>query len=101
MISASPHLYRHEAKKKGIPPEIVQRAIDQSAKPETDGLPAILTLRHLAHLSGANYKYIREIVTRKIDPYRVFNIQKRSGGQRVIAAPEPQLAALQRWIVDT
>jgi RNA-directed DNA polymerase len=100
MISASPHLYRKSAKDKGIRPEIVERALQQSKRPEEQGLPAILTLGHLAHLTGADYQYLREIVTRERDAYRTFIIRKRNGGQRLIAAPEPKLVAVQRWIVD-
>jgi RNA-directed DNA polymerase len=100
MIAASPHLYRQQAAQLGISPQIVEYAIAQSAAPEKQKLPGILTLRHLAHLSGADYTYLRKITTRRHDAYRLFNVQKRSGGHRLIAAPEPHLAAIQRWIVD-
>lgn len=66
--------------------------------PHKLGLPPILTLRHLAQLTGANYSYLRDIITRQHDGYRSFAIKKRGGGQRSIAAPEPMLAAVQRWI---
>jgi RNA-directed DNA polymerase len=100
MIVTSPHLYRRAAKSRGVPPEIVSRALQQSKAPERQGLPAILTLAHLAHLTGATYQYLRDIVARERDAYRTFVIRKRRGGQRLIAVPEPQLAAVQRWIVD-
>jgi RNA-directed DNA polymerase len=98
MISTSPHHYRQQAASLGITREVVQRAIEQAAAVERQGLPAILTIRHLANLTGADYKYLRSIVARARDGYTPFTIRKRSGGKRLIAAPEPQLLAVQRWI---
>ena len=100
MISASPHLYREIAAKRGIPPEVVGRAIEQAKLPQRNGLPAILTLGHLAQLTGAEYSYLRSIVSRTREGYRLFTIKKRYGGARLIAAPEPILAAVQKWIVN-
>ena len=62
------------------------------------GLPAILTLKHLAVHTGSTYQYLRTLVERQHDPYRSFKIRKRSGGFRVIVVPEPRLMAVQRWI---
>jgi RNA-directed DNA polymerase len=98
MISTSPHQYRKKAEALGIPQELVRRAVQQSETVERQGLPAILTLRHLAHLTGADYKYLCSIVARVRDGYASFTIRKRSGGKRLIATPEPQLLAVQRWI---
>lgn len=98
MISVSPHHYRKQATTLGIAQEVVRRAIEQAETVERQGLPAVLTIRHLAHLTGADYKYLRSIVTRAHDGYAPFTISKRSGGKRLIAAPEPQLLAVQRWI---
>jgi RNA-directed DNA polymerase len=100
MIGTSPNLYRQEAARKGIKSAIVENAISQAGPPEANGLPAILTLRHLAHITGIDYLYLRRITRREYDPYRIFTIRKRSGGERLIAAPEPPLGVLQRWIVD-
>ncbi|WP_288991060.1 reverse transcriptase family protein [uncultured Sphingopyxis sp.] len=38
------------------------------------------------------------IVSRSEDGYKPFTIRKKSGGGRLIAAPEPQLLSVQRWI---
>jgi RNA-directed DNA polymerase len=100
MITASPNLYRQEAAKRSIDPLIVDRALMQARPVERKNLPAILTLAHLAHLTGIQYAYLREIVERKTDPYKPFRIRKRNGGFRSIASPEPRLLALQRWIVQ-
>lgn len=99
MIVTSPHLYRRGAPK-DVSQDVVERALKQSKPPERLGLPAILTLGHFAHLTGSTYRYLREITARQRDPYRTFFIRKSNGGRRLIAVPEPQLAAIQRWIVD-
>lgn len=98
MISASPNLYRSEGAARSIDPQIVERALRQALTVERRKLPAILTLGHLAHLTGINYAYLRGIVERSADPYTPFRIGKRKGGSRLISAPEPLLLSLQRWI---
>ena len=98
MISVSPHQYQKMADALGISQQVAQRAIKQAETVERRGLPAILTIRHLAHHTGADYKYLRAIIARTQDGYTTFTIRKRSGGQRLIAVPEPQLLAVQRWI---
>jgi len=98
MISASPNLYRSEGARRSVDPVIVERALKQAAPVERRNLPAILSLAHLAHLTGIKYAYLREIAERNTDPYKPFRIGKRKGGTRLIAAPEPLLLALQRWI---
>ncbi|MEH2500219.1 RNA-directed DNA polymerase [Bradyrhizobium sp. AZCC 1678] len=98
MISASPNLYRKIGAERSIDPQIIERALKQAGPPESRGLPAVLTLRHLAHLTGASYSYLRQIVERSSDAYKPFLIRKRRGGARAISAPEPQLAAVQKWI---
>lgn len=99
MKAIPPHLYRRQA-----PPDldraIVDRALAQAAGPQSRGLPSVLTLKHLAHLTGADYGYLRAIVWREQDGYRAFTIRKRSGGQRLIASPEPVLGEVQRWIAS-
>lgn len=98
MISASPHQYRAIAQSLGVKREVVERAIKQARSAERNGLPPLLTLGHLAHVTGADYKYLRSIVARTHDGYKPFTIRKRNGGPRLIATPEPTLLAVQRWI---
>lgn len=98
MISASPHQYRKIGLAEGRSPETIRRAIAQAERAERNGAPAILTLGHLAHVTGADYLYLRSIISRAHDGYKPFKIRKRGGGGRLIAPPEPQLLAVQRWI---
>jgi len=65
-------------------------------------VPPIFSLGHLAHLSGAPYRYLREIIERQYDPYSIFTVRKRNvkSGFRTICVPPPPLMQLQRWLVD-
>ncbi|MDQ1045057.1 reverse transcriptase family protein [Streptomyces sp. V4I2] len=64
------------------------------------GLTPVLTLAHLAHLTGVHYLYLREIVQRRRDPYTEFSRPKRETGKtRTIAAPDPVLMNVQRWLL--
>lgn len=70
------------------------------------GVPPILTLRHLCHLSGASYPYLRHVIGRKskIETYRTFSIRKQGkqskNERRIISVPEPRLLILQKWIAQ-
>lgn len=97
----SPHHYRAVAKQKGLSDETVQAAIEQIEAVEEGelGLPAILSLNHLATRSRVPYLYLRNVVARyEKNTYRKFSINKRSGGRRFIHAPEAPLAHVQKWI---
>lgn len=59
----------------------------------------VVSLGQIAHETGAGYNYLREIVARRRDPYQPFEVRKRTGGFRSIAAPEPLLMDVQRWIL--
>ncbi|MBF0294195.1 MAG: RNA-directed DNA polymerase [Magnetococcales bacterium] len=77
------------------------KAIQRNAKPLADcGLPVILTLGHLAHITDVSHGILTDIIKRQIDPYRVFAIRKRNGGKRFICVPETGLLNAQRWIHD-
>ncbi|WP_307494301.1 reverse transcriptase family protein [Pseudarthrobacter niigatensis] len=64
------------------------------------GSHPVLSLNHLARLTGCSGTYLRRIVQRTYDPYADISRPKRSGGRRHISAPEPVLAGVQRWILD-
>lgn len=61
-------------------------------------VPVILTLRQLSYITDIPYKYYVRIIKRTMDPYRVFSIQKRSGGKRYICVPDEYLLMTQQWI---
>lgn len=58
-------------------------------------------LQHLASVSGVDADFLEKVVERRIDPYHEFKLLKSSGrSSRTIAAPMPDLAKAQRWILD-
>ncbi len=99
-----PHIYRAAASKAEVDPSIVDAAIKAGkiVIAKNPDVPPIFSLGHLAHLSGAPYRYLREIVERQYDPYSIFTIRKRNvkSGFRTICVPPPPLMQLQRWLVE-
>lgn len=92
------HAYLKRLRDSGAPEEYID-AVRRHAKPLADcGLPVILTLGHLAHTTATSLGVLTGIIKRRIDPYRVFAIRKRSGGKRFICVPESGLLHVQRWI---
>lgn len=61
-------------------------------------LPVILSLKHLAILSGVSYNTLNDIIYRNGDFYRVFPIKKRNGDKRWITVPNGYLMKVQKWI---
>lgn len=95
-----PELYKKVAAREGKPPEVVAEALAQARRVQSRGLPAILTLNHLALQCGVPYVILRNIVTRgQSRPYRVFRMRKRKGGYRIICVPNYVLRNTLRWIV--
>lgn len=62
------------------------------------GLPPIFEGRHLAQLLGLTGAQLFAFSSSPEDYYRSFSIPKRSGGERLVAAPQPLLLHCQRWI---
>jgi RNA-directed DNA polymerase len=103
----SSHLYRVEARKKGLPAATIEAAIAQSERVinADPSVPSILSLKHLASRCGVPYTDLREFVSRRATftsetsmPYNKFSIQKRSGGRRFLYVPNQSLMTVQRWI---
>jgi RNA-directed DNA polymerase len=99
MAHSSPHLYRQAGLSAGVDQAPIDQAVARIAYTEARGGQPILSLKHLAHLSGAPYLYLRDVVARAIDPYNDISLTKKSGGARPISAPEPVLMDVQRFIL--
>lgn len=99
MDPSTPHHYFNTGKEAGVPEPVLRASAAQIAKTQARGAGAILSLGHLAHLTGAPYLYLREIVQRRRDPYTDIARPKRAGGIRLISAPEPVLMDVQRLIL--
>jgi RNA-directed DNA polymerase len=98
MTSWTPHLFREAAKSQGVPTGAIQTLVDEGARLCANGIPVIFTLGHLAVICDVSYLYLRDVIARRFDPYRVFKIAKRSGGYRQITVPEASLMRVQKWI---
>lgn len=77
----------------------MNRALETDRRIRANGARPVLTLNHLAQLTGASWAYLREIVARRRDPYLSIRRPKRNGEMRPISSPEPVLMDVQRWIL--
>lgn len=106
MTDWRPQRFRSQGKADGIDDKILDAAVaaGEAVIAVNPSLPPIFTLRHLAHLTDADYGILRKIVTRQFkEPYRIFRIRKRPRADglprfRVICAPDPTLLTVQRWL---
>lgn len=99
MSHPPPHRYISDGIAKGFPGYALRAAVARSVETESRGGAPILTLGHLAHLSGAPYLYLRQVVQRVTDPYIDITRPKKTGGMRAISSPEPVLMDVQRLIL--
>ena len=98
-----PHIYRTVGQEKGLPDELIERALAAAHKVQHvyGGRPPILSLKHLARHVRVSYEFLRAVVARRRDEaYKAFKMRKLSGGDRTICVPEPKLWITQRWITD-
>jgi RNA-directed DNA polymerase len=58
-----------------------------------------LTLGELASRTGASSRYLREVISRRADPYDDITRPKKDGTTRPISSPEPVLMDVQRWLL--
>lgn len=93
----------------GKPAQVVDNAVAtaEALRFRTRDAPPVFTLRHLAHLTGVSYSFLRNTVERQeSEPYRRFRIHKRKASEneqaryRIICVPDPRLMRVQRWIND-
>jgi RNA-directed DNA polymerase len=99
MDPPTPHHYVKAGKEAGVPEPVLHASAAQIAQTQARGSDPILSLGHLAHLTGAPYLYLREIVQRRRDPYDDIARPKRTGGTRWLSAPEPVLMDVHRVIL--
>ncbi|MBX8688717.1 hypothetical protein GO011_14880 [Mycobacterium sp. 20091114027_K0903767] len=99
MDPSAPHLYFEGGKQAGVPESVLKASSLRIGITQGRGANPILSLGHLAHLTGAPYLYLREIVQRRRDPYENIVREKKTGGSRSISAPEPVLMDVQRLIL--
>lgn len=99
MDHSTPHRYLQAGRDAGVPESVLSASRAQIAGTQAREAGPILSLGHLAHLTGAPYLYLREIVQRRRDAYDSIVRPKRTGGTRLLSAPEPVLMDVQRFIL--
>lgn len=97
-----PHQYQRYASEAGMSEHGIMRAL-ADANDTTLALnsaPPILTLGHLARATSVELDYLRKIVKREDDPYRIFRVRKRGRSKsfRTICIPSMRLLRVQRWL---
>jgi retron-type reverse transcriptase len=78
-------------------------AVGRAVVEVNPNLTPVYTLAHLAHLTDVPYNFLRDVVSRRIDPYRSFRIPKSvaesiDNNYRLISIPDFQLLKTQRWL---
>jgi hypothetical protein len=96
--TAAPKAWENYFKDIGISEDLIVFYMKYVQKILGAGLPVIFEFRHLAALLGRTPAYLASAVNSPNDHYRLFEIPKRRGGSRKIAAPYPALLECQRWI---
>lgn len=99
MVDPPPRLYESAALAAGRSPETVHRAVEIAGEVGSHGARPVYTLSHLAQLTGTPWRYLRDVVARRRDPYLGVVRRKRDGTTRPISSPEPFLMDVQRWIL--
>ena len=92
----SPSTFRTQAG--NLSEDSIRNAVIAAHRSQDRGLPAILTLNHLARLVEVEYRYLRQLVERQRNPYRSFQHRKHRGGFRTIVVPEHGLMRTQKWL---
>lgn len=96
----SPHLYINEGRALGRDAETLARAVAYDRVILSNNVYPVLTLRHLARETGAEWGYLRSIVERRLSDYSSIRRRKQDGTFREISAPNPELMHVQRWILS-
>jgi RNA-directed DNA polymerase len=92
-------VYRRNALAQGRDHLTVDRAVEIQNSLQARGAYPVYTLGHLSQLTGAPWRYLRDIAARRRDPYVDIDRPKRDGRTRSISSPEPFLMDVQRWVL--
>lgn len=98
MSSWVPNTFFSKGNELKLDKKYLEKLLKDGRRLVANGVPVIFTLNHLARITDVSITYLQRIVQRRYEPYRVFNISKRSGGYRQISVPEDRLIIVQRWI---
>lgn len=106
MASPSSQRYRSIGLKQAIESTVLTRALDaiERIRASDPRITPVLTLRHLAEVTGVPHRFLRGVVSRQsIFQYKTFLLKKRLPGRsrrRLICAPTESLKLVQQWLVQ-
>ena len=91
------HLYQQAEQTLGAEKAVLLRRYAQNLI--HSNVPVIFSLRHLSKVTGVDYSYLRSTVERRRESanYRMFAVQKRSGGRRFIHSVSGELLKVQQF----
>lgn len=83
----------------GFTPEEVESYLSYAKELFDNHLPILYDQKHLSLLVGFKYEYLLKVSNDPRKFYRKFSIPKKSGGEREISEPLPNLKEIQLWIM--
>lgn len=92
------HLYQQASQQHGA--KTARALVAYAQQLNSNGLPVIFTLGHLARITGVGYRMLKESVNRQREGanYRMYAVRKRSGGRRFIHSVSADLFLVQQFI---
>lgn len=58
-------------------------------------------LNDIVRVTGAKYEFLIDVIDRRVHPYRIRSVAKRSGGERLLEIPRPEIMTVQsRLLTD-
>lgn len=91
-------LFKERALDEGRSEEFIAQCIEYAGKLHEKNLPVIFDFVHLAYYLGFYSEKLQGIVANVEGHYRTYHIRKKTGGTRVIEAPDAMLKDVQHWI---
>jgi len=98
MLGPPLHTLEKQLATRGYRADYAARVLEVARALDAKKVPTVFSLMHLASLSRTRWSHLRDVVQRKGEFYRTFTISKKSGGNRLICAPDPNLQRVQTWI---
>ncbi len=91
-------LFKERAIEEGHSEKYIEDCIDYAGELHQRNLPVIFDFVHLAYYLGVYSSKLQGIVANVEQHYRQYYIRKKTGGVRLIEAPDQMLKDVQRWI---
>jgi RNA-directed DNA polymerase len=92
--------FKLASSEQGFNEEYIEACLKYASRLHEKNLPIVFDQEHLSLLVGYHLIYMVAVSHSAPKFYRVFEIDKKSGGTRKIAEPLPSLKEIQRWVLD-